>query len=231
MPGPMQAPGRGRSCLAAAHMSGMNLPTARQPRGIPIAGQFARTSHQPSGVHVSGPRVSDTGFEGRHSGQPDRAPGSFGGNNVDLVVDTVMSGPLSRGIASVGRRAALKSWHDWAQQCGEEAGGPDYADFASGLKTGTAALYEEHLGEDKPGPDCFDGDHIPVAVLDLALQAAAKKRTSGDSREHWRRLLKHTPSGSWHRGHLAAGVILSGADGYWGMRESPEHAVKGDPAE
>lgn len=175
--------------------------------------------------------MADTGFEGRHAGQPEQAPGRFGGDNVDLVVDTVMSGPLSRGIASVGRRAALQSWHDWAQQRGQETGDPDYADFAAGIKTGAAALYEEHLGEDKPGHDRFDGDHITAAVLDLALQAAAKKRTSGDSREYWRRLLKHTPSESWHRGHLAAGVILSGADGYWGMRENAEHAVKGDPAQ
>lgn len=214
-------------------MKGMNLPIARQPRGIPVGGRFAGISHQESGVRIplpaGGPRVIDTGFEGRHSGQPDRAPGGFGGDNVDQVVDTVLSGPLSRGIASAGRRDALKSWHEWAQQRGQETGDRDYADFAAGIKTGTTSLYEEHLGEDKPGFDRFDGDSISTAVLDLAMQAAATKRTTGVSREHWRRLLKLTPSESWHRGHLAAGVILSGADGYWGMRDDPEHAVKGDP--
>lgn len=175
------------------------------------------------------PRMPESSFEGRHAGQPAKAPGRFGGDDVDLAVDTVMSGPLSRGIASADRRQAVQTWHEWAQRRGAETGDEDYAEFAAGIKTGITALYESHLGEDKPDAGRFDGDNIPTYTIDLALQAAAKKRTTGQSREHWRRLLKHTPSESWHRGHLAAGVILSGADGYWGMRSDPEHAAKGAP--
>ncbi|MCC3299318.1 hypothetical protein [Arthrobacter caoxuetaonis] len=170
--------------------------------------------------------MPDGGFEGRHAGQPAIAPGRFGGPDVDQNVDTVMSGPLSRGVANASRREAAQLWHEWALECSRETGDPDYEDFAEGIKTGITALYERHhpLEEDT---DRFEKGTVPVYAMDLALQTAGRKRASAQDREHWRRLLKHTPSESWHRGHLAAGVILSGADEYWGMREDPVHAVKG----
>ncbi|MCC3292624.1 hypothetical protein [Arthrobacter sp. zg-Y1110] len=176
------------------------------------------------------PPMPADGFEGRHSGQPSTAPGRFGGENTDPAVDTVMDGPLSRGVASAARREAVQTWHQWALQQAASTGDKDYEDFAAGIKTGITALYERHHQPHETGTDRFREDSIPVYAMDAALQAAARKRTTGADREHWRRLLKHTPSESWHRGHLAAGVILSGADGYWGMREAPRHAVKGEGA-
>lgn len=216
----------------------MSTHPKRQPAGIPVGGQFSVTTHpepvvslghSPASAATPLPRMPESGFEGRHSGQPVQAPGSFGGDNVDRNVDTVMGGPLSRGIASADRRQAVQTWHEWAQRRCAETGDEDYADFAAGIKTGITALYERHHQPHEMGADRFREDSIPVYAMDVALQAAARKRTTGADREHWRRLLKHTPSESWHRGHLAAGIILSGADGYWGMREDPEYAVKGAP--
>lgn len=40
-----------------------------------------------------------------------------------------------------------------------------------------------------------------------------------------RQLLKRAASEERHRGHLAAGLIWSSADGYWGLRGNPVAGV------
>lgn len=82
----------------------------------------------------------------------------------------------------------------------------------------------------EPGMDRFKGFGTHVYVSDDALQISGTKRASAEGREHCRKLLKRTPTEAWHRGHPAAGLVLSGADGYWGLRENPDAAVLG-PAE
>lgn len=215
----------------------MNRPVNRQPQGIPAGGQFASAMHSEAPVALPSPapgvprlpQMPDGGFEGRLAGQPDVAPGRFGDDDVDMYVDTVAYGPLSRGVASAARREAAQLWHEWALMSARETGDPDYEDFAEGIKTGITALYERHHPREDVA-DRFEKGTVLVYAMDLALQTAGRKRASGEDREHWRQLLKHTPSESWHRGHLAAGIILSGADEYWGMRSDPVHAVKGDEA-
>lgn len=102
---------------------------------------------------------------------------------------------------------------------------PAYEHFAMGLRTGVSSLYERRMDHYEPGLDRFTAFGTPVYVVDNALQISGKKRASAEDREHWRRLLKRTPSKEWPRGHLAAGLILSGAEGYWGLRDDPDAAV------
>lgn len=102
---------------------------------------------------------------------------------------------------------------------------PSYDDFVMGLRTGVASLYERRMDQIDRSLDRFNALGTPVYVADHALQIASTKRASFENREHLRRHLKRTPNEAWHRGHLAAGLVLSGADGYWGPREDPDGVV------
>jgi hypothetical protein len=110
----------------------------------------------------------------------------------------------------------------------QETKEPDYMQFAMGLRTGVASLYERRLGHYEPGTNRFKQEGTPVYyVSDHAVHVSGSKRDSFEDREHWLKLLKHTPHEAWHRGHLAAGLILSGADSYWGLRDDPDAAAVG----
>ncbi|ACL42153.1 hypothetical protein Achl_4202 (plasmid) [Pseudarthrobacter chlorophenolicus A6] len=209
---------------------------ARQPAGIPTGGQFATTSHSEPGISLAGSHspselvLPEDTFLGRHASCPEPRPAEwvFGEHaSVDAVVGTVMDGPLSRGVVNAQRRAAFNAWHEWAMAKALETKDPAYDDFAQGLRTGVASLYERRMDHYEPGLDRFKPGGTPVYVADHALQVSGSKRTSFEDREHWRTLLKRTPSEAWHRGYLAAGLLLSGADGYWGLRESAETTVLG----
>jgi hypothetical protein len=204
-------------------------------RGVPEGGQFAATAHTEPDLALGTPPASrlvlpEDGFLGRHARCPEPRPEEwvFGRDEcIDAAVGTVMDGPLSRGVANAQRRDAFHAWHEWAMTRALETKDPDYDDFVSGLRTGVAALYERRMDHYEPGMDRFKPGGTPVYVADHALQISGSKRASAEDREHWRKLLKHTPSEAWHRGHLAAGLVLSGADSYWGMRENPDGVVLG----
>lgn len=95
------------------------------------------------------------------------------------------------------------------------------------LRTGAASLYERRMDHYDPSLDRFKHGGTPVYVADHAIQISGNKRASAEDREHWRKLLKLTPNDAWHRGHLAAGLILIGADGYRGLRDDPDATVTG----
>jgi hypothetical protein len=208
---------------------------ARQPKGIPVGGQFAATTHTEPGISLDGPAPSrlelpEDGFLGRHARCPEPRPAEwvFGDDaSIDAAVGTVMDGPLFRGVVNARRRDAFNGWHEWAMARAQETKDPAYNDFVMGLRTGAAALYERRMDHYDPSLDRFKHGGTPVYVADHALQISGTKRASFEDREHWRKLLKRTPSEAWHRGHLGAGLILSGADGYWGMRQDPDAAVLG----
>jgi hypothetical protein len=147
--------------------------------------------------------------------------------SIDAAVGTVMDGPLSRGVVNAQRRGSFHVWHDWAQDRARETGNISYEHFAMGLRTGVASLYERRLGSYDPGLDRFKPGGTPTYIAASAVDIAGTKRASFEDREHWRKLLKRTPSEEWHRGHLAAGLILSGADSYWGLRDDPDATVHG----
>lgn len=211
----------------------------RQPEGIPAGGQFAPTNHAEPRISLDGAAPSrlilpEDGFLGRHARCPEPRPTEwvFGQDaSIDAAVGTVMDGPLSRGVVNAQRREAFQAWHEWAVNRHQETKEPDYMQFAMGLRTGVASLYERRLGHYEPGLDRFNQFGTPVYVSDHAVQISGTKRASFEDREHWRKLLKRTPDEAWHRGHLAAGLILSGADDYWGLRDNPDAAAIGVPSD
>lgn len=212
----------------------MTFTPARQPEGIPTGGQFATTAHAEPALALGVPQnrlvLPKETFLGRHARCPEPRPVEwvFGRDEcIDAAVGTVMDGPLSRGVVNAQRRSAFHAWHDWADTQARETHDPDYTEFMMGLRTGAAALYERRMDHYDPSLDRFHHGGTPVYTLDHALQVSGTKRTSAEDREHWRKLLKHTPNDAWHRGHLAAGLILSGADEFWGLRDDPEAAVHG----
>jgi len=206
----------------------------REPTGIPAGGQFAGTSHPETGIALeTAPDrtmlvLPEDGFQGRHSGDPFVRPEDwvFGeDSSIDAAVGTVLDGPLSRGVVNAQRRDAFNAWHEWAMARALETKDPAYEHFVMGLRTGVSSLYERRMDHYEPALDRFNQSGTPTYVADHALQISGTKRASAEDREHWRKLLKHTPSEEWHRGHLAAGLILSGADGYWGLRDDPDATV------
>ena len=139
-----------------------------------------------------------------------------------------MDGPLSRGVVNQDRRRAAMAWNDWATNAYANTGDEDFRDFASGIATGIASLYERRIDHYNPtAEERFADEGAPIYVMDQALQVAATKRTNAEDREHWRKLLQHAPNDAWYRGHLAAGIILSGQEGYWSMPYAKGFAVKG----
>lgn len=209
--------------------------TARQPAGVPVGGQFATAAHSEPGIALSGPSqarlvLQEDPFLGRHARCPEPRPGEwvFGRNEcIDAAVGTVMDGPLSRGVVNRQRREAFHVWHEWAMARHQETRDQAYEDFAMGLRTGVASLYERRMDHYDPSLDRFKHGGTPVYVADHALQISGTKRTSFEDREHWRKLLQHAPTDAWHRGHLSAGLFLSGSDGYWGLRDDPDGTVLG----
>ena len=86
----------------------MSLILIRQGVSVVNAVNALVDSYRSAAVPYVLPPMPVDSFEGRHAGQPATVPGRFGGDDVDIVVETVMSGPLSRGVASASRRAAVQ---------------------------------------------------------------------------------------------------------------------------
>lgn len=197
--------------------------------------RFTNRTWAEPGLGLAAPAALDlpaSGFRGAYSRHPDTRPGDwapFGEyESLDFAVQTVMDGPLSRGVANKQAREALTAWHDYAH--GQAGGEPedDAAQFAAGIRSGALAMYEHHLTGPDGQPVRLEM-HVPSVpeVLEPVLAVAARKRASGLGLERWRHALQHAPSDAWQRGHLAAGIILSGADQWWGMRENPDAAIAG----
>ena len=176
--------------------------------------------------------LPDSTYRGAHSRHPDTRPGDwapFGEyESLDYAVQTVMDGPLSRGVARRDVRDALTSWHGYT--LAQTGPGPEdeAADFAAGIRSGAISLYEHHLTAPDGGPARLEM-HVPSvpAILEPVMAVAARKRAGSIGLERWRHALQHAPSDAWQRGHLAAGIILSGADQWWGMREDPAAVIHG----
>lgn len=168
-------------------------------------------------------------YRGARAGQPDTRPAGwapFGTyESLDHAVQTVTDGPLSRGISRSASREAVSTWHDYAAALPN----PDGEQFAAGIRSGVMALYNRQISWVNPDRDRFDlsSGAVPREMDSVLAVYAGTKRTSRTDLEHWRLLLQHAPSDAWQRGHLAAGVVLSGADDYWGMRQNPMQAITG----
>ena len=212
----------------------MNSFEALHPRAGgsgPARTQFATRLHQETGLELAAPtlQLPSPGYRGAHSGLPDApdlAWGTFGSDtSLDHAVQTVMDGPLSRGVTRRESREALEAWHDYAVS----VPGPEAEEFAAGIRSGVLALYDRQITWFNPERDRFDlASGAQPGEMDSVLAVyAGTKRASSEDREHWRLLLQQAPSEAWHRGHLAAGIILSGADEYWGMRQDPMGTVTG----
>lgn len=197
--------------------------------------RFADRRYSDPGLTLAGRPALElpaTDYRGARSGQPDTRPADwapFGSyESLDHAVQTVTDGPLSRGISRSASREAVTAWHDHAAALP----GPDGEEFAAGIRSGIMALYDRQISWFSPDRDRFDQSSgaVPSEMDSVLAVYAGTKRTSRDDLEHWRLLLQHAPSDAWQRGHLAAGIILSGADDWWGMRQDPDAAILGPAA-
>lgn len=167
-------------------------------------GKFAAVSHRESEVTIR----SD--FDARYWGLPEWRPGSwvFGSTScAEIVAGSVTDGPLSRGPAVRDSIASFQRWQAAAAGRGTVEGD----DFAAGLEDGLRALTGSGAGESTAG----------------LLESAAAEPTSRAARINWQLGLRTAPSKARYRGQMAAGVILSGADEWWGIADDVDLAVNG----
>jgi hypothetical protein len=151
-----------------------------------------------------------SGFDARYWGLPDWRPGSwvFGStSSAEIVSGFVVNGPLSREVASQESVESFRRWQASAAGHGTAEG----ADFAAGLEGGLRAL---------------TGSSADESTAEL-LDTAAADPTSPTTRLNWMLGLRAAPTKAQYRGQLAAGVILSGADEWWGIADDVDLAVNG----
>lgn len=174
---------------------------SRHPRS---RGKFTAVSHREPDVAIG------SGFDARYWGLPAWRPGSwvFGDDScAEIVSGSVVDGPLSQGIA---QRESLDAFTRW-QVSAAEAGSANGAEFAAGLEDGLRALYGSKAGE------------TTAELLDIA----ASTPSNSTSRVNWMLGLRSAPTEARRRGSLAAGVILSGADEWWGIADNKDLAISG----
>ena len=229
---------------------------ARQSAGTPAGGQFTTGARTESDVELTtGVRpVSPFAIERRGqtfevhmrpgqqpqtAGLPAHRPASWDPftTTTDRAVSSVHEGLLSRKVASGYQSLNLASWHEWAQDQAAKHGSGDpakaaaYTHFVAGMEHGTLALmsgaaevrdlYVLHrLGWETGSP-------VRLGDFAQARRLVTSKRTSRASREEWVRGLQNAPSEAARRGYLAAGLVLSGLDDWWGLRDDPHTTVTG----
>lgn len=190
------------------------MSTQRQPKGIPIGGQFAASAHDEATASLSGPLPRPP------ARRPNRRPSTIspyrdpqrhiiaGNLNVfdggpdgalDLGVENVVDGQLSRGIAG---RGAVESAREWAQMA-EDAGAEE---FRQGVEDAVAKLYASH---------------------DDPWRAALTKRASIEDREAWQKAVNESPSEAHTRGLMTGGIALAGTEDWWMLRDNPERTIAG----
>lgn len=230
----------------------MNGPS-RRPAGTPQGGQFAASARGETGVQLTptdtgGAFVTTRtgvpvalsmrpGLEGRTAGLPDRRPADWEpfGNALDRTVDSVLQGKLSRGVAGGDQSLNLSTWRAWATEQGRKHGLEDpqtaaqYDEFVTGLEHGVLAL----MSDKAEVRDTYvlhrllweSSSHPRQGDYEQARRLATFKRTSKTSRQEWVRQSRQAPSEAAHRGFLTAGLVLSGLDDWWGLREDPHRTV------
>lgn len=126
---------------------------------------------------------------------------------AEIATGSVVDGPLSRGTAGRDSIESFQRWQAAAAGRGTETGD----DFAAGLEDGLRALTGSGGGDSQ----------------DRMLAAAATEPTTPAARTNWMLALRTAPTKARYRGQLAAGVILSGAEEWWGIAADPHLAVNG----
>lgn len=176
---------------------------AKHPRN---RGRFAPVSHREAEVTI------DERFDARYWGLPTMRPGAwvFGDEScAEIVSGSVVDGPLSVGVV---KKECLNTFARW-QAAATEQGTTEGTEFAAGLEDGIRALYG------------VSGDDSTAELLGTA----ASDPTRHTSRVNWMLGLRSSPSKARYRGNLAAGVILSGADEWWGIADDMDLAFNGPP--
>lgn len=140
--------------------------------------------------------------------------------HVDMFVDSIIEGHLSRGVAGRDRVAAAQAWVDLAATVDEE----EAQDFRDGALRAAVAFYNEKL--DYEGPVAMlTGEELDRAGQE-SLAVALTKRASKQERETWRWMLpRATPAE--HRGMFVMAAALSGTDSWWGFRDHASQVVTG----
>lgn len=167
-------------------------------------GKFTAVSHSEPEVTI-GP-----GFDARYWGLPTYRPGSwvFGDDAcAEIAAGFVLDGPLSRGAASKQSVNALVQWQAYAAGHGSADG----EEFAAGLEEGLRALV---------------GANDEASIEDM-LETVAERPTGRTPRINWMLGIRSSATKARGRGRLAAGVILSGADEWWGIADNRELALAG----
>lgn len=167
-------------------------------------GKFTAVSHSEPEAALGG------GFDARYWGLPGTRPDAwvFGTSRyAETAAGSVVDGPLSAGVAT---RESLESFRRW-QAVAAEHGTSEGDEFAAGLEDGLRLL-------------CRSRDSEPVSDL---LDEMGSVPTTRAGRTDWLLQLKAAPTKAGYRGRLAAGIILSGADKWWGISDNPESAVVG----
>lgn len=176
---------------------------ARHPRN---RGKFTAVSHREPEVAIG------SGFDARYWGLPTSRPGSwvFGDDSCgEIAAGFVLDGPLSAGVAKNESIAAFSRWQTYAAGHGSANG----EEFEAGLEEGLRALVRA------------DDDASTTEML----EAVAGHPTTPTSRVNWMLGIRSSATKARGRGRLAAGVILSGADEWWGIAENRDLALVGSP--
>lgn len=126
---------------------------------------------------------------------------------AETAAGSVVDGPLSGGVADKRSRDSFQRWQDVAAGYGTAEGD----EFTAGLENGLRLL-------------CRSKDNEPVSEL---LDTMSSVPTTRSARTDWQLQLKSAPTRAGYRGRLAAGVILSGADKWWGIADDPDLAING----
>jgi hypothetical protein len=187
------------ACRTLVGMSSFD--ESKHPRN---RGKFTAVAHGEPEVTL------DAGFDARYWGLPASKPDAwvFGTSRyAETAAGSIVDGPLSQGVAS---RESLDSFRQW-QSTAAGYSTAEGDDFAAGLEHGLRVLYRS------------DGDESVSELLDTA----ASTPTDDTSRTNWLLSLNAAPTKAGYRGRLAAGIILSGADKWWGLVDNPDSAIIG----
>jgi hypothetical protein len=167
-------------------------------------GKFAAVAHSEPDVAL------DAGFDARYWGLPATRPDAwvFGTSRyAETAAGSIVDGPLSQGVAS---RESLDSFRQW-QSTAAGYGTSEGDEFAAGLEDGLRVLCSSK--DDESLPEMLDTmESVP---------------TTSSMRTNWLLSLNAAPTKAGYRGRLAAGIILSGADKWWGIVDDPDTAVVG----
>lgn len=135
---------------------------------------------------------------------------------VDIVVhDIVDIGAICRGTVNRSRRQKVDDMRDWARLLAARTGDDRYEQFAVGLAVTPALLMSGHLPTDDIFECWYTGQEPDWLRCGEALDLMGRKRSSEESREHWRVSGRFAPSSEAYIGYVYAAAVLAGLDGRW----------------